>query len=222
MEARGTWHDAVNGVTKSRTRLGNGTTARAISRLLWSCHLQSWFGNFSLWTLMLFLSPSCPYSLLHAHTQPHLWARLTGHTCVLESPSYISQRYTATLGLEAPWWAAVTLPSCFRGLVIACKAQGIWDPLPEQGHPVSGERVVTSWHACWVPLRFCFPVVCGVLWWLYYDYTNDLSIELDTERENMKCLLGFAIVSTVITVRSTFPAVDQVACQNSEVQTVAF
>ncbi|XP_073090422.1 choline transporter-like protein 3 isoform X9 [Manis javanica] len=41
--------------------------------------------------------------------------------------------------------------------------------------------------------------VCGVLWWLYYDYTNDLSTELDTERENMKCLLGFAIVSTVIT-----------------------
>ena len=148
MEARGTWHAAVNGVTKSRTRLGNGPTARPISRLLCSCHLQSWFGNFSLWTLMLFLSPSCPYSLLHAHTQPHLWARLTGHTCVLESPSYISQRYTAALGLEAPWWAAVTLPSCFRGLVIACKAQGIWDPLPEQGHPVSGERVVTSWHVC--------------------------------------------------------------------------
>ncbi|KAM9005669.1 choline transporter-like protein 3 isoform 3-T3 [Sarcophilus harrisii] len=42
--------------------------------------------------------------------------------------------------------------------------------------------------------------VSGVLWWLYYDYINDLSIELDTERENMKCLLGFAIVSTVITV----------------------
>ncbi|XP_027623001.1 choline transporter-like protein 3 isoform X3 [Tupaia chinensis] len=41
--------------------------------------------------------------------------------------------------------------------------------------------------------------VCGVLWWLYYDYTNDLSIELDTERENMKCVLGFAIVSTVVT-----------------------
>ncbi|XP_016855754.1 choline transporter-like protein 3 isoform X8 [Homo sapiens] len=41
--------------------------------------------------------------------------------------------------------------------------------------------------------------VCGVLWWLYYDYTNDLSIELDTERENMKCVLGFAIVSTGIT-----------------------
>uniref|UniRef100_A0A0P6JEK6 Choline transporter-like protein n=1 Tax=Heterocephalus glaber TaxID=10181 RepID=A0A0P6JEK6_HETGA len=41
--------------------------------------------------------------------------------------------------------------------------------------------------------------VCGVLWWLYYDYTTDLSIELDTERENMKCVLGFAIVSTIIT-----------------------
>ncbi|XP_072500168.1 choline transporter-like protein 3 isoform X2 [Notamacropus eugenii] len=42
--------------------------------------------------------------------------------------------------------------------------------------------------------------VSGVLWWLYYDYINDLSIELDNERENMKCLLGFAVVSTVITV----------------------
>ncbi|XP_006831107.1 PREDICTED: choline transporter-like protein 3 [Chrysochloris asiatica] len=42
--------------------------------------------------------------------------------------------------------------------------------------------------------------VCGVLWWLYYDYNNDLSIELDTERENMKCLLAFAIIATVITV----------------------
>ncbi|XP_048207960.1 choline transporter-like protein 3 isoform X1 [Perognathus longimembris pacificus] len=41
--------------------------------------------------------------------------------------------------------------------------------------------------------------VCGVLWWLYYDYTNDLSIELDTERENMKCVLAFAVVATVIT-----------------------
>ncbi|XP_023438357.2 choline transporter-like protein 3 isoform X1 [Dasypus novemcinctus] len=41
--------------------------------------------------------------------------------------------------------------------------------------------------------------VCGVLWWLYHDYTNDLSTELDTERENMKCLLGFAVVATVIT-----------------------
>ncbi|XP_055962562.1 choline transporter-like protein 3 isoform X3 [Sorex fumeus] len=41
--------------------------------------------------------------------------------------------------------------------------------------------------------------VCSILWWLYYDYTNDLSIELDTERENMKCLLGFALISTAIT-----------------------
>uniref|UniRef100_A0A8D0TRB1 Choline transporter-like protein n=1 Tax=Sus scrofa TaxID=9823 RepID=A0A8D0TRB1_PIG len=42
--------------------------------------------------------------------------------------------------------------------------------------------------------------VCGVLWWLYHDYTNDLSVELDNERENMQCVLGFALVSTVITV----------------------
>ncbi|XP_012998329.1 choline transporter-like protein 3 isoform X5 [Cavia porcellus] len=41
--------------------------------------------------------------------------------------------------------------------------------------------------------------VCGVLWWLYYDYTINLSIELDTEKENMKCVLGFAIVSSIIT-----------------------
>ncbi|XP_036046742.1 choline transporter-like protein 3 isoform X1 [Onychomys torridus] len=41
--------------------------------------------------------------------------------------------------------------------------------------------------------------VCGVLWWLYYDYTNDLSTELDTERENMKCMLAFAIIATVVT-----------------------
>nr|XP_034355242.1 choline transporter-like protein 3 isoform X3 [Arvicanthis niloticus] len=42
--------------------------------------------------------------------------------------------------------------------------------------------------------------VCGVLWWLYYDYTNDLSTELDTEKENMKCMLAFAIITTVVTV----------------------
>lgn len=48
----------------------------------------------------------------------------------------------------------------------------------------------------------CFPVVCGVLWWLYHDYTNDLSVELDNERENMQCVLGFALVSTVFTVRN--------------------
>ncbi|GAB1288072.1 Choline transporter-like protein 3 [Apodemus speciosus] len=42
--------------------------------------------------------------------------------------------------------------------------------------------------------------VCGVLWWLYYDYTNDLSTELDTEKENMKCMLAFAIIATVVTV----------------------
>ncbi|XP_059584052.1 choline transporter-like protein 3 isoform X2 [Alligator mississippiensis] len=42
--------------------------------------------------------------------------------------------------------------------------------------------------------------VSGVLWWLYYDYTNSSSIELETEKENVKFLLGFAILSTVITV----------------------
>ncbi|EHB01242.1 Choline transporter-like protein 3 [Heterocephalus glaber] len=51
--------------------------------------------------------------------------------------------------------------------------------------------------------------VCGVLWWLYYDYTTDLSIELDTERENMKCVLGFAIVSTIITGAGGSKAGDQ-------------
>nr|XP_044605541.1 choline transporter-like protein 3 [Equus asinus] len=51
----------------------------------------------------------------------------------------------------------------------------------------------------YAPSEMSLPVVCGVLWWLYYDYTYDLSIELDTERENMECLLGFAIVSTVVT-----------------------
>uniref|UniRef100_A0A8C3W8Y7 Choline transporter-like protein n=1 Tax=Catagonus wagneri TaxID=51154 RepID=A0A8C3W8Y7_9CETA len=42
--------------------------------------------------------------------------------------------------------------------------------------------------------------VSGVLWWLYHDYAGDLSIELDNERVNMKCLLGFAVLSTAITV----------------------
>lgn len=46
------------------------------------------------------------------------------------------------------------------------------------------------------------PVVCGVLWWLYYDYSTDLSVALDTERDNVTCLLGFAVVATVLTVRN--------------------
>ncbi|ELK30700.1 Choline transporter-like protein 3 [Myotis davidii] len=41
--------------------------------------------------------------------------------------------------------------------------------------------------------------VCGVLWWLYYDYSADLSMALDTERDNVTCLLGFAVVATVLT-----------------------
>nr|XP_025036002.1 choline transporter-like protein 3 [Pelodiscus sinensis] len=42
--------------------------------------------------------------------------------------------------------------------------------------------------------------VSGILWWLYYDYANDPSIELETQKENVKFLLGFAIISTVITI----------------------
>uniref|UniRef100_A0A8C6YVW7 Choline transporter-like protein n=1 Tax=Nothoprocta perdicaria TaxID=30464 RepID=A0A8C6YVW7_NOTPE len=43
-------------------------------------------------------------------------------------------------------------------------------------------------------------VVSGVLWWLYYDYRNDPSTELETEKENIKFLLGYAVFSTVVTV----------------------
>ncbi|XP_064311609.1 choline transporter-like protein 3 [Phalacrocorax carbo] len=42
--------------------------------------------------------------------------------------------------------------------------------------------------------------VSGVLWWLYYDYRNDPSTELETEKENVKFLLGYAIFSTIFTV----------------------
>ncbi|XP_066048512.1 choline transporter-like protein 3 isoform X3 [Chamaea fasciata] len=42
--------------------------------------------------------------------------------------------------------------------------------------------------------------VSGVLWWLHYDYRNDPSTELETEKENAKFLLGYAIFSTVVTV----------------------
>uniref|UniRef100_A0A8C8SAJ6 Choline transporter-like protein n=1 Tax=Pelusios castaneus TaxID=367368 RepID=A0A8C8SAJ6_9SAUR len=42
--------------------------------------------------------------------------------------------------------------------------------------------------------------VSSVLWWLYCDYINDPSIELETEKENVKFLLGFSIISTMITI----------------------
>ncbi|XP_072918826.1 choline transporter-like protein 3 isoform X3 [Hemitrygon akajei] len=42
--------------------------------------------------------------------------------------------------------------------------------------------------------------VSGVLWWLYYDNVNDPNIILQTEMENTRALLGFAIVATIITV----------------------
>ncbi|XP_066048513.1 choline transporter-like protein 3 isoform X4 [Chamaea fasciata] len=44
--------------------------------------------------------------------------------------------------------------------------------------------------------------VSGVLWWLHYDYRNDPSTELETEKENAKFLLGYAIFSTVVTKNS--------------------
>lgn len=57
--------------------------------------------------------------------------------------------------------------------------------------------------------RCCLPscclfvaVVSGVLWWLYYDYRNDPSTELETEKENVKFLFGYAIFSTAVTVSS--------------------
>lgn len=39
------------------------------------------------------------------------------------------------------------------------------------------------------------------MWWLYCNYTSEPSIELETEKENMKLLLGFSILSTIVTVR---------------------
>ncbi|NXU63197.1 CTL3 protein, partial [Horornis vulcanius] len=42
--------------------------------------------------------------------------------------------------------------------------------------------------------------VSGILWWLHYDYRNDPSTELETEKENVKFLLGYAIFSTIVTV----------------------
>ncbi|XP_034293174.1 choline transporter-like protein 3 isoform X1 [Pantherophis guttatus] len=42
--------------------------------------------------------------------------------------------------------------------------------------------------------------VSGVMWWLYYNNSSGLSIELETEKENMKLLYGLSIISTVIVV----------------------
>ncbi|XP_059504033.1 choline transporter-like protein 3 isoform X2 [Stegostoma tigrinum] len=42
--------------------------------------------------------------------------------------------------------------------------------------------------------------VSGVLWWLYYDNMNDPNIVLETEKENTKALLGFAITATIVSV----------------------
>ncbi|XP_051868574.1 choline transporter-like protein 3 isoform X2 [Pristis pectinata] len=42
--------------------------------------------------------------------------------------------------------------------------------------------------------------VSGVLWWLYYDNVNDPNVILQTELENTRALLGFAVIATVISV----------------------
>ncbi|XP_018429336.1 PREDICTED: choline transporter-like protein 3, partial [Nanorana parkeri] len=49
-------------------------------------------------------------------------------------------------------------------------------------------------------LMFGLLFVSGVLWWLYYDQINDISYELETEKENAKFLLGFSIVSTLVSI----------------------
>ncbi|XP_033007458.1 choline transporter-like protein 3 [Lacerta agilis] len=49
-------------------------------------------------------------------------------------------------------------------------------------------------------LIFGLLFVSGIMWWLYYNYTNEPSIELETEKENMKLLFGFAVFSAIITV----------------------
>ncbi|XP_066480162.1 choline transporter-like protein 3 isoform X2 [Tiliqua scincoides] len=49
-------------------------------------------------------------------------------------------------------------------------------------------------------LVFGLLFVSGIMWWLYYNYSNEASIELETEKENMKLLFGFSIVSTIVTI----------------------
>ncbi|XP_068098686.1 choline transporter-like protein 3 [Hyperolius riggenbachi] len=49
-------------------------------------------------------------------------------------------------------------------------------------------------------LIFGLLFVSGVLWWLYYDHISDLSYELETQKENAKFLLGFSIVSTLVSI----------------------
>lgn len=49
-------------------------------------------------------------------------------------------------------------------------------------------------------LVFGLLFVTGVLWWLYHDHVHDVSYELQTEKENARFLLGFSIVSTLISI----------------------
>ncbi|XP_073449174.1 choline transporter-like protein 3 isoform X1 [Aquarana catesbeiana] len=49
-------------------------------------------------------------------------------------------------------------------------------------------------------LMFGLLFVSGVLWWLYSDHINGISYQLETEKENAKFLLGFSIVSTLVSI----------------------
>ncbi|KAM9325364.1 choline transporter-like protein 3 [Gastrophryne carolinensis] len=49
-------------------------------------------------------------------------------------------------------------------------------------------------------LMFGVMFVSGVLWWLYYYQIHDIAYTLETEKENAKFLLGFAIVSTLVSI----------------------
>ncbi|XP_063154358.1 choline transporter-like protein 3 isoform X1 [Candoia aspera] len=49
-------------------------------------------------------------------------------------------------------------------------------------------------------LVFGLLFVAGVMWWLYYNYSSEPSVELETEKENMKLLFGLSVISTVAAV----------------------
>jgi len=71
--------------------------------------------------------------------------------------------------------------------------------------PGSGCRCCSPRGAARLHAALVCSVGSGVLWWLYYDYRNDPSTELETEKENVKFLLGYAIFSTIVTVSSILP-----------------
>lgn len=72
-------------------------------------------------------------------------------------------------------------------------------------HQPANSSVLSLGRAARLYAALVCSVVSGVLWWLYYDYRNDPSTELKTEKENVKFLLGYAIFSTIVTVSSVLP-----------------